>query len=88
MDARKLIGWNVRKLRVELGLSQERVAHEADIDRSYVGRIERGEENMTISVLEAISAALGVPVGALLQEFEDGSDKPPPLRSGRKPSTK
>lgn len=88
MDARKLIGWNVRKLRVELGLSQERVAHEADIDRSYVGRIERGEENMTISVLEAIAAALEVPVGALFQEFEDGSDKPPPLRSGRKPSTK
>ncbi|MBW9090040.1 helix-turn-helix transcriptional regulator [Rhizobium wenxiniae] len=88
MDARKLIGWNVRKLRVELGLSQERVAHEADIDRSYVGRIERGEENMTISVLEAIAAALKVPVSALFQEFETGSGKPPPLRSGRKPSSK
>lgn len=88
MDVRKLIGWNVRKLRVGLSLSQERLAHEAEIDRSYVGRIERGEENMTISVLEAIAGALQVPVSALFQEFEDGSEKPPPLPSGRKPSAK
>jgi transcriptional regulator with XRE-family HTH domain len=88
MDARKLVGWNVRKLRVELGLSQERLAHEAEIDRSYVGRIERGEENVTIGVLEAIATALQVSVGTLFKEFEDDSLKPPPLRSGRKPNMK
>jgi len=88
MDARKLIGWNVRRLRVGLKLSQERLSLEAGIDRSYVGRIERGEENVTISVLEAIAEALHVPVRTLFQEFEVGADKPPALPAGRKPQAK
>ncbi|MCY1233562.1 transcriptional regulator, y4mF family [compost metagenome] len=86
MDARKLIGWNLRKLRVERGLSQERLALEAAIDRSYVGRIERGEENVTISVLEALSQTLNVKVGAFFQEAEPDEPPPAPMRAGRKPS--
>jgi len=84
MNARELIGWNLRKLRVERGLSQERLALEASIDRSYVGRIERGEENVTISVLEALSVAMGVKVGSFFTEavFEE---RPAPLKAGRKP---
>ena len=84
MDARKLIGWNLRKLRVERGLSQERLALEASIDRSYVGRIERGEENVTISVLEALSVAMGVKVGSFFTEAASG-EQPAPLKAGRKP---
>lgn len=83
MDTRKTIGWNVRLLRVELGLSQERLALEADIDRSYVGRIERGTENVTVAALDAIAKALGVPVSRLFTE-PDEIYPPRPLRSGRK----
>lgn len=83
MDTRKTIGWNVRLLRVALGLSQERLALEADIDRSYVGRIERGTENVTVTALDAIAKALGVPVSRLFSE-PDEIEPPPPLRSGRK----
>ncbi|MGC4409966.1 XRE family transcriptional regulator (plasmid) [Rhizobium rosettiformans] len=83
MDTRKTIGWNVRLLRVELGLSQERLALETDIDRSYVGRIERGTENVTVAALDAIARALGVPVSRLFVE-PDEIEPPPPLRSGRK----
>ena len=38
MDAREIVGWNLRRLRVEQGLSQERLALAASIDRAYVGR--------------------------------------------------
>ena len=88
MDARAIIGWNLRQLRVEHGLSQERLALAAAIDRSYVGRVERGSENVTISTLEILANVLGVPVSRLLLEPSADEAKPSPLRSGRKASPK
>ncbi|WP_115668543.1 helix-turn-helix domain-containing protein [Ciceribacter selenitireducens] len=84
MGTRETIGWNLRKLRVEQGLSQERLALEAGIDRSYVGRVERGEENVTIDTLEALSNVLQVPVGRLFAELGPDEDRPLPMRAGRK----
>lgn len=84
MEARAIIGWHLRRLRVEQGLSQERLALGAAIDRAYVGRIERGSENVTISTLEALAKALGVSVATLLTEPEPGAPTPAPLKSGRK----
>jgi len=85
MEARAIIGWNMRRLRVARALSQERLALASGIDRSYVGRVERGLENVTISTLEAMAKALSVPVAALLSEPEAGAPRPMPLRSGRRP---
>ncbi len=85
MDAKQIIGWNLRQLRVERGLSQERLALEAQIDRSYVGRVERGRENVTVSTLEAMAIVLGVPVGALFAEPNTKQAKPTGLKAGRKP---
>jgi len=85
MAARAIIGWNMRRLRVARGLSQERLALAAGIDRSYVGRVERGLENVTISTLEAMAKAMSVPGVALLSEPEAGAPRPMPLRSGRRP---
>lgn len=85
MDARHIIGWNLRLLRVERGLSQERLALEAKIDRAYVGRVERGMENVTVATLEALARALGVPLAALFVEPELNAPIPKPMRSGRKP---
>ena len=84
MDARRIIGWNLRKLRTERGLSQERLALAAEIDRSYVGRVERGSENVTISTLEAFATVLGVAVAELLMAPAEGETVPQPLRSGRR----
>jgi transcriptional regulator with XRE-family HTH domain len=86
MDAQKIIGWNLRRLRVEKGLSQERLALAASIDRAYVGRVERGSENVTITTLQALAKVLAVPVSALLVEPPKGAPRPKPLRAGRKPS--
>jgi len=87
MDARQIIGWNLRRLRVAQGLSQERLALASGIDRAYAGRVERGSENVTISTLEAIATALAVPVASLLLEPEAGATRPKPLRSGRRPKS-
>ncbi|WP_395773203.1 helix-turn-helix domain-containing protein [Agrobacterium pusense] len=85
MDVRKTLGWNLRRLRVDKGLSQERLALEAGIDRSYVGRVERGMENVTVSTLEAISLTLNVHVSELFAVVDDKLASPKPLRAGRKP---
>ena len=84
MEARALIGWNLRRLRVERGLSQERLALASGIDRAYVGRVERGSENVTITTLEAIAGAMSVPVAELLVEPAPGAARPMPLRAGRR----
>ncbi|MGA0583240.1 MAG: helix-turn-helix transcriptional regulator [Castellaniella sp.] len=47
----------MRALRAESGLSQESLAHKAEIDRSYMGGIERGEHNLTIINLQRICKA-------------------------------
>lgn len=85
MNVRTTIGWNIRRLRVAKGLSQERLALEADVDRSYVGRIERGDENVTISTLEALAMAIGVPVVRFFDEVSVEEEKPASLKAGRKP---
>ncbi|WP_454747484.1 helix-turn-helix domain-containing protein [Ciceribacter selenitireducens] len=76
MDTGKSIGGNIRRLRVAEGLSQEKLALEAGIDRSYVGRIERGTENVTVSALETLALVLDVPVAELLNGFDDSASWP------------
>lgn len=52
------IGQRVRSRRYELALSQEALADAAGIDRSHMGKIERGERNVTILSLQKIANAL------------------------------
>ena len=59
MRVTKLVAWNLRRLRVARALSQEALAVDAGIDRSFVGRIERGIENPTVETLDRLAAALG-----------------------------
>lgn len=60
-----ILGKRIRTKRRELGMSQEGLAHEAGLDRSYVGRIERGEHNLTFVSLVRIARAMGCDVAAL-----------------------
>ncbi|WP_052262824.1 helix-turn-helix domain-containing protein [Chromobacterium violaceum] len=59
---------NVRRRRLALGLSQEELAEQAGVHRTYVGMLERGEKNVTIYNIERIAAALNVSAASLLQE--------------------
>ena len=58
----ELFGQNVRKLRVERGLSQEQLADKAGLHRTYIGMIERAEKNITLCNIEKIAKALDVNV--------------------------
>lgn len=52
------LGRRIRTARSALGFSQEELAYESHIDRSYIGGVERGERNITFNVLCKIAAAL------------------------------
>ena len=54
-----------------LGLSQEELADRANIHRTYIGGIERGERNPTLTMIQRIATALGVTPGTLLEDEEE-----------------
>lgn len=60
-----ILGKRIRARRRELKMSQEGLAHEAGLDRSYVGRIERGEHNLTFVSLVRLCRAMKCDVAAL-----------------------
>jgi len=64
-DALVAFGKKVRSIRKEKGLSQEAFAALAGIDRSYMGHIERGEKNITLTKIYQISSALKVDIKSL-----------------------
>lgn len=66
MDIRQKFGKRVRKLRLDRGLSQEELAHEAGSNRTYISDVERGRRNPSIIVVERIAIALGRSMGDLL----------------------
>jgi transcriptional regulator with XRE-family HTH domain len=61
------LGEAIRAARIERGLSQEALAYETGLDRSYVGGIERGEHNLTLASLLRISQHLDLKGSALLK---------------------
>ena len=78
------MGWHLRRLRVGMALSQEAFAVDAGVDRSFVGRIERGLENPTVETLEKFADVLGVHPYELLLPVKGSDKKPETLRRGRK----
>ena len=84
MKAQALVARNLRKLRVQKKLSQENLAVDAEIDRTYVSRLERGLENPTVAVLERLAGALGTEIVEFFVLPRPGERIPQPLPSGRK----
>ena len=62
------LGCNLRRLRLAAGLSQEALAAQCELHRTYVGAVERGERNVTLQTLEKIATALHVDPLELLRE--------------------
>lgn len=63
---RKLVGRNVARLRLEKGLTQERLAEESGFTQQYLSDLERGRRNPTVVTLYHLATALGVEPAALL----------------------
>ena len=60
MDIRKQVGLNVRRYREEMGWSQEELAFECGLHRTYISGIERGVRNPTVVTLEKIATTLKI----------------------------
>ena len=65
---RKTIGENLRRFRKAKGWSQERLSDKSTIDPDFVGRIERGQVNVSVDTLAMIGKALGVELIAFFME--------------------
>ncbi|TPN28362.1 helix-turn-helix transcriptional regulator [Mesorhizobium sp. B2-3-3] len=86
MDVRERVGWNVRRLRVEKGMSQDHLAYAAEVERAYVGYLERGKRNATISTLEKVAKVLGQDVSELFAIPPTNAEPIAPLNPGRRKS--
>jgi transcriptional regulator with XRE-family HTH domain len=67
-QARKTFARNLRLTRASKGLSQEDLAELANLHRTYIGSVERGERNISVDSMERIAIALGVTVVSLLKD--------------------
>ena len=74
-DIRRRFGTRIRRLRTERGLSQEAFADKAGLHRTYIGAIERGEQNLSLANIERLAATLEISLAELFAPF---NDKPPP----------
>jgi len=67
MEPLQILGKNIRRLRLAKGFSQEEFALTADIDRSYVGQVERGRRNIAFENILKIARPLDVSVSQLVE---------------------
>ena len=69
MDKLKAFGEKIRKIRIERGLSQEKLAFLSGLHRTYVGAIERGERNVSFKNIEKIAKTLKVDLEELFRNL-------------------
>lgn len=70
MDVRRVVGRNLRRVRLERGLSQEALAHDAGSTPSFVSQIESGTRSPTITKLNDLATALRVPITEFFAEIK------------------
>jgi transcriptional regulator with XRE-family HTH domain len=68
MNIKQKIGKKLKDFRMAKNLSQEKLAHLADLDRTYIPDIEKGERNISITVLEKLATALNIPIKDFFNE--------------------
>jgi len=67
-DWRIIVGGNVRRIRQQRRMTQEKLAFEAELDLTYIGGIERGKRNPSLLAMARIAEALSVPLAKLLSD--------------------
>ena len=70
MTVNKQLGYRIRYLRQQKGMSIESLALEADINRNYLGDLERGARNPTLVILSKIARSLDIPLSELFKGIE------------------
>lgn len=87
-DLQRAVGANLRRIREEMGLSQERFAEVVGVHRTYMGGLERGERNLTLRSLEGLAETLKVDPVSLMAPTPKATrprrqGASPPMRSRR-----
>ena len=75
MEIREVFARNLRKARQAKGLSQEALAHDAGIDRTYISALERGVYGATIDMVDKLAVVLNVEASELLQRPAKGRQR-------------
>lgn len=70
MSIREVLARNLRRYRAERGLSQEELAHRADVDRTYVSSLERMQYGASVDVIESLATVLEVEPYELLRPVD------------------
>lgn len=78
MSLREIVAGNLRRLRHVKGMSQEELADRADIDRNYVGKLEREENAATVDMLEKLAVVLEIDPVEFLQRRATQADATEP----------
>lgn len=65
------MGNRIRELRIEADLSQEKLAFACDLDRTYIGSVERGERNISVINLNKIANALKIKTSELIENYHE-----------------
>jgi transcriptional regulator with XRE-family HTH domain len=68
MDIKKTFGNNLKRFRLEKGISQESLALLADLDRTYIPSIEKGVRNVSITVAEKLAKALNIHISEFFKD--------------------
>jgi len=68
MNINQRFGQRIKELRKAKGLSQEKLANIAEVDRTYMPEVERGERNISLVVAEKIANALGEKLSSMLKD--------------------
>ena len=83
MDIQQLVGRNLRRLRLERGLSQEALAYEARIAPSFLSQIENGKRSPTVTTLDLLAKAMKSPITEFFSEQKHSSSQVRSLPRGR-----
>ena len=71
MNLQRKFGLVIKELRLEKGLSQESLANQSDIDRTYISDIEKGERNISLKIIERLSKTLQISLSGLFKKIEE-----------------
>ena len=70
MNLQRKFGLILKEIRLEKGLSQESLANQSEIDRTYISDIEKGERNISLKIIEQLSKTLQISLSELFKKIE------------------
>ena len=67
MEIKLIFGQKIKTLRLEKGISQEELAHLAEIDRTYISDIEKGDRNVSLIIIQKLAKAFEIEIFELFK---------------------